>query len=138
LMSGGKAPAKPLLIPPVSVITRQSTDTMAISDHALISALAFIRQNVRRPIQVRDVAARAGVSRRVLERRFEETLGRSPAAHIGKVRLDQVKALLVDTDLPVNDVAEKCGFCSPEYMTAIFRKHLHTTPLRYRRETRGR
>jgi transcriptional regulator GlxA family with amidase domain len=54
------------------------------------------------------------------------------------VRLDHVKALLVETELPINDVSESCGFCSPEYMTAVFRKELHTTPLRYRRDVRGR
>jgi len=138
LMRGGQAPSEPILIPPISVITRQSTETMAISDRAMISALGFIRENATRPIQVGDVAARAGLSRRMLERRFAETLGRSPAAHIGKVRLDRVKALLVETDLSMNDVAESCGFCSPEYMTSVFRKELHTSPLRYRREVRGR
>jgi len=119
-------------------ITRQSTETMAISDRALISALAFIRENATRPIQVHEVATRAGLSRRMLERRFLETLGSSPAAHIGRLRLDRVKALLIETDLPINNVAESCGFCSPEYMMSVFRKELHTTPLLYRRYIRRR
>jgi LacI family transcriptional regulator len=138
LMRGGEAPGEPILIPPINVVTRQSTETMAIADRAMITALGFIRENATQPIQVRDVATRAGLSRRMLERRFLETLGRSPAVHIGKVRLDRVKTLLVDTDLSMNEVAESCGFCSPEYMTAVFRKELHTSPLRYRREMRGR
>jgi LacI family transcriptional regulator len=138
LMRGRAAPAEPTFIPPIGVVTRQSTETMAIPDRSLISALGYIRENARRPIQVRDVARYTGISRRALERRFLEILGRSPAAHIGKVRLDHVKALLVETELPINDVSESCGFCSPEYMTAVFRKELHTTPLRYRRDVRGR
>ncbi len=138
LMRGGAAPEDPVLIAPINIITRQSTETTAISDRALISALGFIRENVTRPIQVREVAQRAGLSRRMLERRFFDTLGRSPAAHIGRVRLDHVKSLLATTDLPVNDVAQYCGFCSPEYMTSVFRKELGTTPLRYRRELRAR
>jgi LacI family transcriptional regulator len=138
LMQGRAVPSRPIRVPPIGVITRQSTETMAISDQALVAALAFIRENVMHPIQVSDVALRAGLSRRVLERRFLETLGCSPAVLIGRVRLDQVKALLVATDLPVNEVAESCGFCSAEYMTAVFRKHLRTTPLRYRRDVRGR
>ncbi len=138
LIQGKAPPTGPVLIPPVGVVTRQSTETMAIPDRALIAALSFIRENAGQPIQVGDVASRVGLSRRVLERRFLEILGRSPAAHIGKVRLDRVKALLAETDMPVSDVAEACGFCSPEYMTAVFRKELRTTPLRYRRDVRGR
>jgi LacI family transcriptional regulator len=138
LMNGAAAPAKAIDVPPIGVVTRQSTETMAIPDRSLITALSYIRENATRPIQVRDVAQRTGISRRMLERRFLETLGRSPAAHIGKVRMDRVKALLVETDLPINDIAEDCGFCSPEYMTAVFRKEMKTTPLRFRREARRR
>jgi LacI family transcriptional regulator len=134
LMHGGSDLPQAMLIPPISVVTRQSTDTMALNDRALISALGFIRENKSRPFQVRDVALRAGISRRMLERRFLQSMGRSPAAYIGKVRLDHVKTLLAETDLPINEIAEHCGFCSPEYMTSVFSKEVHTTPLRYRRE----
>ena len=138
LMKGRPAPKSPQLIPPLRVITRQSTDTTAIADPALMSALAFIRNHVSEPILVDDVAAHAGVSRRMLERRFKVTLGRSPADHIAQERLAQVKEILVQTDLPINDVAERCGFGSPEYMTYVFRTELDTTPLKYRRDSRGR
>ncbi len=131
-------PSPPILVPPVGVVTRQSTETMAISDKTLVSAVSYIRSHIARPFQVSDVAAHAGVSRRVLERRFLETFNLSPAAHIGKARLDRVKSFLVDTDLSINDIASQCGFCSPEYMTSVFRKELRITPLRYRRNVRGR
>ena len=138
LMHGAPPPEKPRFIAPVRVITRQSTDTTAISDRALIAALAFIRENAARPILVGDVAAHAGISRRVLERRFTETLGRTPGGYIAGLRLDHVKTLLIETDLSIDEVAERCGFGSPEYMTYVFRTELDTTPLRYRRELRGR
>jgi LacI family transcriptional regulator len=138
LIHGRRTAPAQIFVPPIGITTRQSTDTMAIPDRSLISALSYIRENARRPIQVCDVAQHTGISRRVLERKFHQTLGRSPAAHIGKVRLDHVKALLLETELPINDVSDSCGFCSPEYMTAVFRKELHTTPLRYRRNVRGR
>lgn len=138
LMRGKPPSGSPRLVPPIRVITRQSTDTLAISDRALVAALGFIRDKASRPLLVDEVAAQAGVSRRVLERRFMATLGRTPAAHIAKVRLDHVKRLLADTDLPINDIAEDSGFGSPEYMTYVFRTELGTTPLRYRREVRAR
>lgn len=138
LMKGGVAPKGPLLIPPVGVVTRQSTDTLAITDKALISALAYIDANPRKLLRVRDLAREAGVSRSVLERRFAAILNTTPAAYLAQARLQRVQRLLADTDLPIAEIAESSGYGSPEYMTAVFRKECGTTPLRYRREVRRR
>lgn len=137
LMRGDGDPDFCIYIPPSDVVTRQSTDTLAISDRSLIQALTFIRENSEKPIQVRDVAGRAGVSRRVLERRFKEVLGSTPAEHIRRAHLDRAKRLLSETNLAMPEVAEASGFGSPAYMSFIFREELETTPLRYRREARG-
>lgn len=137
LMRGGGDPNFSIYIPPANVITRQSTDTLAISDRSLIQALTFIRENSEKPIQVRETASQAGVSRRVLERRFKEVLGSTPAEHIRRSHLDRAKRLLSETNLAMPDVAEAAGFGSPAYMSFVFRKELGTTPLRYRREARG-
>jgi len=137
LMRGGKPPACPILVPPLRVVTRQSTDTMAISDVALVKALSFIRENATKRIRVSDVAAHAGVSRRLLEQRFINTLGRSPAAQIRRTHLDRARTLLAETDLSIDEVAEACGFGSPEYMTFYFRRELKVTPLKFRRAAQG-
>jgi LacI family transcriptional regulator len=135
LMRGGNPPKQPLLIPPVRVVTRQSTDTLAISDPAMVKALAFIRENMTRNINVTDVAAQAGISRRLLEQRFMAILDRTPAEHIRRSRLDRARTLLAETDLPIDQVAEASGFGSPEYMTYFFRQTTDTTPLKFRRES---
>lgn len=138
LMHGRAAPKSPLLIPPLRVVTRQSTDTLAVQDSALVKALSFIRENASRYLQVTDVARHAGVSRRVLERRFAQALGRTPAEEIRRVHLERAKELLQKTDLPIPDIAEASGFGSPEYLAYVFRTELKRTPLRYRKEIRNR
>ncbi len=138
LMQGRPAPKRPVLFAPLGVMTRQSTDTLAIRDRALVKALSFIRQNTARPIQVNEVARQAGISRRVLERRFMQVLGRSPASEIRRAHFDHAKRLLVETDLPIPDVAEAAGFGSPEYLAYVFRSEIGKTPLKYRREIRSR
>lgn len=138
LMRGERTTDKPILIPPLGVVIRQSTDTLAIQDRALVKALGFIRQAYAQPMRVNDVARVAGVSRRVLERRFAQQLGRTPAAEIRRVRLERAKQLLLQTDLPIPAVAEAAGFGSTEYLAYIFRSDLHLSPSRYRRETRRR
>lgn len=138
MMNGNAAPKKPLLLAPIGVATRQSTETMAIGDMALVKALSFIRENAAELIQVEDVTRQAGVSRRGLERRFMQVLGRTPAEEIRRVHLERAKKLLLETDLPIPDVASGSGFGSPEYMTYVFRSEFKQTPLKYRKLIRSR
>lgn len=137
LMQGGRPPSRAILIPPLRVITRQSTDTMAVSDPALVKALSYIRENAANPIRVTDIAKHAGVSRRLLEQRFITKLGRTPAAQIRRTHLDRARTMLAETDLSVDKVAEASGFGSPEYMTFYFRRELKITPLKFRRAAQG-
>lgn len=138
LMRRRRAPRKEVLIAPQGVVTRQSTDTLAISDKALVKAVSFIRQNAAGRVRVSDVARQAGMSRRVLERCFAGALNRSPAEEIRRVRVERAKRLLADTDLPIPDIAEAAGFSSPEYLAYAIRKVVGMTPRAYREEERHR
>jgi LacI family transcriptional regulator len=138
LMRGGKPPAQPQLIAPLDVVTRQSTETYAMHDETLVRAVHFIRQSASQTVLVADVARHVGVSRRMLERRFAEVLRRTPAEEIRRVHVEQAKKLLLETDLPIPDVAAASGFGSPEYMSHVFREELGQTPLRYRKDVRRR
>ncbi len=138
LMQGRPTNTKPVMLKPLSIIARRSTDTLAIQDRALARALSFIRENDSQRIEVKDVTRHSGVSRRALEQRFMQVLHRTPASEIRRVHLERAKRLLEETDLPIPDVAESAGYGSPEYMAGIFRSELQTTPLKYRKEIRGR
>ena len=133
MMAAPQLPMPPdKLIAPEEVVTRQSTDTFAVKDPRLWSALSFIRENLDKPFTVDEVAAGAGFSRRMLERRFDKILRRSPAEYIRRARLDRAKRLLAKTDLTVAEVAESAGFGSPEYLAQLFRTQTGESPLKYR------
>lgn len=136
MMHGAKPPTKPIFFPPSKIITRHSTDTLAIHDATLVKALNYIRQNANKPLQVFEVCRAAGVSRRVLERKFVQALGRSPATEIRRVHMERAKQLLAETQMSIPEVAEASGFTSPEYMAIRFRLDLKASPLRYRKEAR--
>ena len=138
LMKGRPTTTKPVMLKPLSITARRSTDTLAIQDRALARALSFIRENNSQRIEVKDVTRHSGVSRRALEQRFMQVLHRTPASEIRRVHLERAKRLLEETDLPIPDVAEAAGYGSPEYMAGVFRSELKTTPLKYRKEIRGR
>jgi LacI family transcriptional regulator len=74
------------------------------------------------------------LSRRVLETRFKERIGRTPHEEIMRIRIDRVKTLLVETDLPLSKIAQRTGFNYIEYLNEAFKKRVGTTPGKYRKE----
>lgn len=134
LMSGTAAPDEAFLIPPLGIEARQSTDTLAVDDPDIAAALHFIRENACSGINVSDVVRQTNLSRRVLESRFSKLLGRTPHAEITRLRIDRVKRLLVETDLPLAGIAARTGYRHVEYLTVAFGKSVGMAPSGYRRE----
>jgi LacI family transcriptional regulator len=132
MIAGQPCPREPLRIPPLGIITRRSTDTLAVEDEAVSRALRFIRAHFQRPIQVKDVLREVDISRRGLEQRFRALLGRSPAGEIRRARLDHAQRLLADTHLAVPQVAVASGFAWPEVLTHAFRRAFGISPTAYR------
>jgi LacI family transcriptional regulator len=130
----GAPPPADVLIPPLGVVERRSTDTLAVDDDAMVKALRFIRENPSQQMDVNDVSRHAGICRRTLESRFQTLLGRSPASEIRRVRLVRAVDLLKRSNLPIATVAERSGFSSPEYMASVFRSQLASTPQQYRKQ----
>ena len=137
LLRGGSPKLGSTLIAPVGVVTRQSTDTLAINDPKMRSVLNHIHANPINAFQVPDLVRLAGLSRSGLERRFRTLLGIAPADYIARLRVERVKSLLAETSLSIAAVAEQAGFSSPEYMTTVFRNQMRVTPLQYRRTLRS-
>lgn len=133
MMAGEPAPDETKLVPPRGVISRQSSDVLAIDDPNLAMAVRFIHDRADRPVKVEDILNHVPVSRRLLEQRFVETFGRSPADEIRRVHLERAKLLLAGTDWPVAEVARKSGFTSAKSLSDIFRRHVEETPTDYRR-----
>lgn len=133
LMAGGDPPAGPIELPPVGVVQRGSSDTMAIADPDVAAALSHIADHADRPLTVEEVLEQVAVSRRTLEKKFRSVLGRTPLAEIRRAHIDRAKALLVRTDLPMPEVARQAGFTSAPALSAIFRKETGMPPTAWRR-----
>jgi LacI family transcriptional regulator len=137
LMAGERAPAEPILIKPTHVVTRQSSDILAVKDPELAAAVRYIREHATEPIQVEDILRHVPVARRSMERKFQDLLGRSPAAEIRRVRLEHATRLLTETTLPIPRVATASGFGSPMYLAHILKQATGMTPLKYRNRMRA-
>lgn len=138
LIDGELAPSAPVLVPPAGVVIRQSTDLVAVEDEDLSAALRYMRAHAHEPIEVGDVLAAAPMSRRVLEQKFKQLLGRTPAAELWRIRIEQAKCLLRDSSLPIPRVAEQCSFGNAQVFSRVFRRETGTTPSEYRKRMRPR
>jgi len=137
LLAGRVTPPVSIELPTGGVVTRQSTDTLAIDDAIVAAAVRFIRERAHEGIDVADVVAHARASRRWLEQRFRKQLDRTPAEEIRRVKIERVRRLLAAGDEPLEDVASACGFDYAEVMTRVFRRETGMTPSAYRRRFRG-
>jgi len=115
------------------VAARRSTDFVAVEEPHLTKALRLIRDRARSGVTVDEVARSSGLSRRTLEKRFRKLLGRSVLDEIRRVRTDQIAQLLVETDLPVAQIADLLGFADTQHIARYFRAGKHTSPLAYRK-----
>lgn len=125
-------------IDPIMVNARQSTDSLAIKDPDLLSAVRYIRNNACCGITVQEVADSVPIGRRSLERKFKDCFGRTPLDEIQRLRLSRVRELLMQTDLPISKIAKDAGFGTPEYMTTMFKCRFGLTPLKFRTQSRAR
>jgi LacI family transcriptional regulator len=134
LMSGRRAPAEPELVPPAELVSRQSTDVYATDDPLVARALRFIAENGHRRIQVKHVAVAVATTRRTLERKFSESMGRSIAGEITRLRLQRAKRRMVETDASMKDVAIGAGFRTADHFGKVFTRVEGLSPSQFREE----
>jgi LacI family transcriptional regulator len=132
-------PPEPARVPPLGIVTRQSSDVLAVEDPEVAAALRHIRSHAFEGLSVKQMLDALAVNRRTLERRFVKILGHTPLEEIRRVRMERVKALL-QTDLPIYEVAVRSGYATPEYLATSFLQVTGLSPTEYRRKfaPRGR
>ena len=134
LLDGGRPPAEDLELPPTGVVTRQSSNLLAIHDAEVSAAIRFIRENAHRPLAIDDVLESVAVCRRTLERRFRDALNRGIWDEIRRVHMERAKNLLTSTDWPMSIVATAAGFSDGKHLSIVFRRETGLTPTAYRRQ----
>jgi LacI family transcriptional regulator, galactose operon repressor len=137
LMQGGRIAPGARLVKPLGIVTRRSTDVLALEDAEVCAAIRYIREHATDGIKVDDVLRAVPLSRRVLESRFQKLLGRTPHDEIVRVQLERVKQLLLETDLPLAAIAERAGYKHVEYLTVVFKRVVGQPPSTFRQEHRG-
>jgi LacI family transcriptional regulator len=132
LMAGRRPPAKPPLLPPLGVVTRRSTDAFLFDDENVRAASRIINDRAAEGLTMKDLLRQIPVSRQWLDVRFKALVGRTMSEEIRRVRLARVRELLLNTDMPVQQIATSCGFSQVENLIRFFRDAHGTPPAAYR------
>lgn len=94
----------------------------------------YYRQQNNEMVAVKEMAARAGLSREHFSRAFRKETGTGPAAYLRELRIARAAALLKRTDMPVSEIAGSCGFASARQFSKTFRHFRGISPGEHRQE----
>ena len=110
-----------------TMLTGQMSGSLGMRDIQTWLSMRFDQ-----PTTLDDMAAQANMSVRSFTRAFSANFGITPMGYLEELRCDRAKTLLLDTDLPIKNVAFRSGFSSDEQMRKVFRRRFSLSPRDYR------
>lgn len=132
-----KPVAREILVQPLSVTVRQSSDILAIADPDLAAVLRLIRERACDGLTIRTIVKNSGMSRTRLERRFREALGRTLQEEIRSMQMKRARQLLAETDLSLEKIAPLVGLSQASYLSHAFKREVGESPRDYRRRAQA-
>ncbi|ANB75629.1 AraC family transcriptional regulator [Paraburkholderia phytofirmans OLGA172] len=114
----------------------ERTNAGACVSEKIRASARWLEENSDHPIAIDDAAQAAAMSERNFLRRFKIEMGITPSEYLLHIRLHKSCDLLAETNLPVDEVARRCGIGCGARLSKLFRQHLATTPSQYRASKR--
>jgi LacI family transcriptional regulator len=125
-----------IVVLPLTVVPRRSTELLAVEDELVARAVEWIRSNATGRLTVPIVARAVASGRHRLERAFRRVLGRTIHEEVRRARVDAAKRLLEGSRSSLVEVAKNSGFKTASLLTAAFHREIGMTPGVYRRRLR--
>ena len=133
LMNGKAPPPEAILVPPLGITVRRSSDVVAVSSPLMRRALSLISDHLADAYGANELASALGISRATLNRLFASELESSPSAEFLRQRIARAKIMLASTDDPMKLIASSCGFCDSAHFANVFRRKTGQTPRNFRK-----
>jgi LacI family transcriptional regulator len=134
LIRGRKVETTEEMIPPIGVVARESTETVAFKDVRLCQAIEYLNKHIEDPIGVQEMASHVGVSRRWMEYAFRDALKVSPYQYIRNRRLTLAQHLLGEEPATkIYQIARRTGFSSAKQLSMSFCQEFGQSPREYQR-----
>ncbi len=101
---------------------------LGVQNAKVLTIIELMEANLSEPLSLIEIADAVGLSRRQIERLFRTEMGRSPARYYLEIRLDRARHLLIQSSLPVVEVAVACGFVSASHFSKCYRELYARSP----------
>ena len=133
MMEFENIPNQEIIVTPTHIVTRESTEILAIDDPQVALAVRYIRQHCKGLIQVSDVVNVVALGRRTLEERFNKIIGRSIFNEITRCRINKISEALLESNKSISELALDFGYPDEAHISRYFRRTQGVTPLEYRK-----
>ncbi|PZN52305.1 MAG: AraC family transcriptional regulator [Proteobacteria bacterium] len=107
---------------------------LGVQNSKVLTIIELMEANLAEPLSLLEIANRVDLSRRQIERLFRSEMGRSPARYYLEIRLDRARHLLIQSSMPVVEVAVACGFVSASHFSKCYRELYSRSPQQERME----
>ncbi len=111
---------------------RMSTTDVSGSMNRAVRAREWLHVHCGEPFNIAQLAAHLGCSARMLQLSYKAVFGRTMRDDVLEMKLERAKKLLVDTDLPILGIPERCGSDAPNHFLGLFKARVGMTMLQYR------
>lgn len=132
-MRAGKPLSAVLLVPPAGIMVRRSSDVLAVEDPDIRRAIKLIKARGCTDLSAEEVATTVGVSRRLLDRKFQRVMGRTIRDELQRTKITEAKRLLVETDHKLLTVSVRAGFTDAAQLCHVFKTAVGMSPMQYRK-----
>lgn len=136
LSRGAPMPANPVRIAPRDVVSRRSTDNLAVTDRTAARVIRLVRERMAELRDAGDLVDALGIPRRTLEVRFHKATGSTLAHELANARIQRARELLSTTDLSIKEISFLVGFSEPRMLTLVFKRLTGEKPSDYRARVR--
>jgi len=135
-MTTGTPSSSVVLVPPAGITVRQSSDVLAVDDADLRRAIRLIRERACADLSADRVATALGISRKLLDRKFQHLLGRTVHDELQRTKITEAKRLLAETDHKLLVVSVRAGFTHAAQLCNVFKSAVGMSPMQYRKSAR--
>lgn len=110
---------------------------LGVQNAKVLSIIELMEANLSEPLSLVEIANGVDLSRRQIERLFRQEMGRSPARYYLEIRLDRARHLLIQSSMPVVEVAVACGFVSASHFSKCYRELYARSPQQERNDRKS-
>jgi transcriptional regulator GlxA family with amidase domain len=109
---------------------------LGVQNSKILTTIELMEANIAEPLSLVEIADHIGLSRRQIERLFNQHMGRSPARYYLEIRLDRARHLLMQSNMPIIETAVACGFISASHFSKCYRELYGRSPQQERNNNR--